>query len=72
MIGPRPIPHRCWYQRNRQALAKERKIPMGPSILLVEDEPAISDVVKYNLERNGYRVRGAPDGDEALLMIKEE
>jgi two-component system phosphate regulon response regulator PhoB len=45
---------------------------MGPSILLVEDEPAISDVVKYNLERNGYRVRGAPDGDEALLMIKEE
>ena len=45
---------------------------MGPSVLLVEDEPAISDVVKYNLERNGYRVRGAPDGDEALLMIKEE
>ena len=45
---------------------------MGPSVLLVEDEPAISDVGKYNLERNGYRVRGAPDGDEALLMIKEE
>ena len=45
---------------------------MGPSILLVEDEPAISDVVKYNLERSGYRVRGAPDGDEALLMIKED
>ena len=42
------------------------------SVLIVEDEPDISEVIRYNLSRAGYRVRNTLDGEEGLVMIKEE
>jgi len=45
---------------------------MKPSVLLVEDEHAISSLVRYNLESEGFRVREATDGDEALDLVREE
>lgn len=42
-----------------------------PQILLVEDEPAQRDVLVYNLEAEGYAVRHAQDGEEAMLLIAE-
>lgn len=42
------------------------------SVLIVEDEPDISEVIRYNLSRAGYRVRNTLDGGEGLIMIKEE
>ena len=42
------------------------------SVLIVEDEPDISEVIRYNLSRAGYRVRDTLDGEEGLVMIKEE
>ncbi len=45
---------------------------MKPSILLVEDEHAIASLVRYNLESEGFRVREATDGDEAIDMVREE
>lgn len=42
-----------------------------PQILLVEDEPAQREVLAYNLEAEGYAVRRAQDGEEALLLISE-
>jgi two-component system phosphate regulon response regulator PhoB len=44
---------------------------MRPSILLVEDEPSIVDLLSYNLKREGFEVRETGDGEEALLMIRE-
>ena len=41
-------------------------------VLLVEDEQAISSVVRYNLESEGFRVLEASDGDEALAMVCDE
>ena len=41
-------------------------------VLLVEDEQAISSVVRYNLESEGFRVLEASDGDEALAMVRDE
>jgi two-component system alkaline phosphatase synthesis response regulator PhoP len=41
-------------------------------ILLVEDEHDIADLVKLNLENEGYKVSHARDGVEALQRIKEE
>ena len=35
-----------------------------PTILLVEDEPTLSETLRYNLEREGYTVLAAGDGDE--------
>ena len=42
-----------------------------PQILLVEDEPAQREVLAYNLEAEGYAVRCAQDGEEAMLLITE-
>ena len=44
----------------------------APLILLVEDEPAIATMVRYNLQKHGFRVDEAVDGAEALARIAEE
>ncbi len=45
---------------------------MKPLVLVVEDEDALTTLLTYNLERDGYRVASARDGDEALLMAEEQ
>jgi two-component system, OmpR family, response regulator len=42
------------------------------TILLVDDEDAIQSLLTYPLERDGYRVVQARDGDEALRRFSEE
>ena len=32
-------------------------------LLLIEDEPALADSIHYSLEREGFRVVVAPDGE---------
>ncbi|MDA8082162.1 MAG: response regulator transcription factor [Nitrospiraceae bacterium] len=41
------------------------------SILVVEDERKIADIVRAYLEREGYSVRIAPTGSEALTLLRE-
>jgi two-component system phosphate regulon response regulator PhoB len=41
-----------------------------PRILVVEDEPSITEVLKYNLERQGYEVITASDGQTALQRAR--
>jgi two-component system phosphate regulon response regulator PhoB len=45
---------------------------LAPHILLVEDEPALAELVRYNLTSQGYRVTIAPTGEEAELLLAEE
>jgi len=42
-----------------------------PQVLLVEDEPAQREVLAYNLEAEGFAVRRAENGEEAMLLIAE-
>jgi DNA-binding response OmpR family regulator len=42
------------------------------TILLVDDEDAIQSLLTYPLERDGYRVVQARDGDEALRRFADE
>ena len=44
---------------------------MTPQILVVEDEDALSTLLQYNLEKEGYHVRLAADGEEALVQVDE-
>ncbi|WP_031229570.1 phosphate regulon transcriptional regulator PhoB [Asticcacaulis sp. YBE204] len=44
---------------------------MKPYIIVAEDEDALSTLLQYNLEKEGYEVGIAADGDEALMMIEE-
>lgn len=41
-------------------------------IAIIEDEQAISDMIKYNLEREGYEVYTAYDGEEGLRLIETQ
>jgi two-component system, cell cycle sensor histidine kinase and response regulator CckA len=41
------------------------------TILLVEDEPAVLTITQRMLERAGYRVLGAPTGDDAIRLAGE-
>ncbi|MBO0333676.1 phosphate regulon transcriptional regulator PhoB [Sneathiella sp. CAU 1612] len=41
-------------------------------ILVVEDEPAMVELLRYNLESEGFQVASAHDGEEAMLAIEEE
>lgn len=43
-----------------------------PHILVIEDEPAQREVLRYNLEAEGFRVSVAEDGDQGLLLIEED
>jgi two-component system phosphate regulon response regulator PhoB len=45
---------------------------MNPHVLIVEDEKALADLLQYNLEKEGYRVSLASDGEEALIMADED
>lgn len=40
-------------------------------MLIVEDEVAIVTLLRYNLEREGFRVYSTGDGEEAVTMVKE-
>ena len=45
---------------------------MTPYVLVVEDEDALATLLHYNLEKEGYRVSLAADGEEALTQIDEQ
>jgi two-component system, OmpR family, phosphate regulon response regulator PhoB len=40
-------------------------------VLIVEDEAPLVTMLRYNLEREGFAVEAATDGEEALLRIAE-
>jgi two-component system, OmpR family, phosphate regulon response regulator PhoB len=44
---------------------------MRPAVLIVEDETALLTLLRYNLEKEGFAVSAAHDGEEALLQLKE-
>jgi two-component system phosphate regulon response regulator PhoB len=44
---------------------------MKPYVLIVEDDAALQQLLAYNLERAGFGVGQAYDGDEAQTMIAE-
>ena len=44
---------------------------MKPKVLVVEDEEALSVLLRYNLESEGYDVETVNRGDEAEIRLKE-
>ncbi len=44
---------------------------MNPFVLVVEDEDALATLLQYNLEKEGYQVALAADGEEALMLVDE-
>jgi two-component system phosphate regulon response regulator PhoB len=44
---------------------------MKSTVLIVEDEAPLVTLLRYNLEKEGFAVCSAGDGEEALLQIAE-
>lgn len=44
---------------------------MSEKILVVEDEPALQETLIYSLQKQGYQVKSALDGEEAIQSARE-
>lgn len=44
---------------------------MKPQVMIVEDEAALATMLRYNLEKEGYRVSEAGNGEEAVTLADE-
>lgn len=69
MPGPRLPPTMDWPM---PAAALRAQLPPEPPILVVDDDAKIVALVRTYLEREGFRVVTAGDGEEALRRIHEE
>lgn len=59
--------------RRQAAPAREQSVVMDKEhILLIEDEKNIAELVRYNFQREGYRVASAADGEEGLRLAERE
>lgn len=45
---------------------------MANRVLVVDDENAIAEIIKFNLEREGYEADIANDGEECLNIIDKK
>lgn len=45
-------------------------MPKGQSVLIVEDESDIAELLRYNLQREGYSCRCVGDGAAALVEVR--
>jgi two-component system phosphate regulon response regulator PhoB len=59
------------FTRERPIMADGLADASKPLVLVVEDEPAVVTMLRYNLEKQGFRVDEAGDGAEALTRIAE-
>lgn len=46
-------------------------MPSKGRVLVVEDDPALVQLLRFHFERDEFAVRSTPDGDEAVLIARE-
>src|SRR6266487_6932073 len=60
------------YSRDGPQVSALRPMPDSSTILLVDDEDSVQKLLAYPLERDGFRVVSARDGEEALERFADE
>ena len=53
-------------------LMPSHAVPRRPSILVVDDEPLVRQLLVRKLQHHGFDVREASDGDEALELVHRD
>src|SRR3954454_1714083 len=61
-----------WENHMIQATQQAHTAMSGETILIVDDEPTIVEVVGLYLQREGYRVVTAADGAAALSLVEQQ
>lgn len=64
--GPRPA-HSAKRETGERKLMEQKK-----TVLIVEDEKNIVDIIRFNLQRTGYNTLEAYDGEAGLAMAREK
>jgi len=63
------------YKRDLEAFLERSgpgKPARGPLVLLVDDDPQVREVVRINLEMEGYAVREAANAEDGLAALEDE
>ena len=61
-----------WSQDNAGETAEEDgEVKEGATVLVVDDDPVVRDVISRHLKREGYGVVTAADGEQALQRVKQ-
>ena len=68
---PEAAERRQFELRGVAAEGRARSDDQKPLVLIVEDEAPLVTLLRYNLEKEGFEVSEASDGEEALLRIAE-
>ncbi len=53
-----------------EAISEDIEVPEGPCVLVVDDDPAQRDLLTRFLERQGFAVRAAADGQAGLALAR--
>ena len=56
---------------SRRGSPEKPGVPRAPRVLVVEDEADVAEMIRYNLSKEGYDVRLAANGTDALRLVKE-
>jgi two-component system, OmpR family, alkaline phosphatase synthesis response regulator PhoP len=56
---------------SRRGSPEKPGAPRAPRVLVVEDEADVAEMIRYNLSKEGYDVRLAANGTDALRLVKE-
>src|SRR5256886_14744282 len=70
-----PGGHRRYKRGDLQAFLDRSgpgKPARGPLVLLVDDDPQVREVVRVNLEMEGYAVREAANAEDGLAALEDE
>jgi two-component system sensor histidine kinase ChiS len=54
------------------AEAKKHTNDKSPLVIVVDDDPATLRIIEMLLDRNGYNVTTAPNGENALALLREK
>lgn len=55
-----------------QSLEQDKEAQMIKKILIIEDDPNMLKLLKYNMEKHGYCVVAAESGKEGLRLARQE
>src|SRR3954465_15738862 len=70
-----PGGHRRYKRHDLEAFLERSgpgKPARGPLVLLVDDDPQVREVVRINLEMEGYAVREAANAEDGLAALENE